>query len=160
MSEILNLNDTTPAAQDGRRNILWQKGPSSGIDPGTGLEVFPVSASELSELALGWSVPAGMGVAQSSVGPTLIAPRAAQLTKAKLYVKASDPSNALLLRIRKNGTMIFSVDWSVPADTAPGTLVTNAGLTSEFLAVNPDDLFTLDIVSGSVHWDFSLQVES
>ncbi len=42
-AEIINLNDSLPAAPTGYTNGKWQKGPQSGIDPGTGLGVFPVS---------------------------------------------------------------------------------------------------------------------
>lgn len=43
-SEIINLNDTSPAAPSGLQDVKWQKGPQSGTDPATGLPVFPVSA--------------------------------------------------------------------------------------------------------------------
>ncbi len=42
-AEIINLNDTLPPAPTGYTNGKWQKGPQSGIDPTTGLGVFPVS---------------------------------------------------------------------------------------------------------------------
>lgn len=42
-AEIINLNDTLPAAPSGHINGQWQKGPQSGVDPGTGYPVFPVS---------------------------------------------------------------------------------------------------------------------
>jgi hypothetical protein len=44
-SEIINLNDSSPAAPAGHVNVKWQKGASSGTDPATGLPVYPVSAN-------------------------------------------------------------------------------------------------------------------
>jgi hypothetical protein len=44
MSEVINLNDTSPVAPAGEQNVKWQKGPQSGTDPTTGLPIFPVSA--------------------------------------------------------------------------------------------------------------------
>jgi hypothetical protein len=43
-SEIIDLNNTTPAAPGGSVNVQWQKGASSGNDPATGLPIYPVSA--------------------------------------------------------------------------------------------------------------------
>lgn len=44
MSEVINLNDTTPAAPSGKKNVKWQAGSPTGTDPVTGLPVKPVSA--------------------------------------------------------------------------------------------------------------------
>ena len=44
MSEIINLNNTTPAAPSGARNNLWQKdGTSVGVDPVSGYPIYDVS---------------------------------------------------------------------------------------------------------------------
>lgn len=45
MSDILNLNNSTPAAPSGSVNVAWQKGASTGIDPVSGFPIYPVSAS-------------------------------------------------------------------------------------------------------------------
>ena len=45
MSEVINLNNSNPAAPAGATNIAWLKGATTGIDPATGLPVYPVSAS-------------------------------------------------------------------------------------------------------------------
>ena len=44
-SEIINLNNSTPAAPSGAINVAWQKGSSSGNDPATGVPIYPVTAS-------------------------------------------------------------------------------------------------------------------
>jgi hypothetical protein len=43
-AEIINLNDSLPAAPAGNIDVKWQRGPQSGVDPTTGFPVFPVSA--------------------------------------------------------------------------------------------------------------------
>jgi hypothetical protein len=45
MSEVINLNNATPAAPSGSLNVTWQKGASTGTDGATGLPIDPVSAS-------------------------------------------------------------------------------------------------------------------
>ncbi len=62
-AEIINLNDTTPAAPAGFVNALWQKGPQSAVDPTTGLGVFPVSCYVAigAGLTLIQEVPTGAG---------------------------------------------------------------------------------------------------
>lgn len=46
MSEIINLNNATPAAPTGHQNVSWQKSStSSGTDSTTGLPIYPVSAN-------------------------------------------------------------------------------------------------------------------
>lgn len=42
-SEVINLNDTTPAPSPGFQNAKWQKGATTGNDPTYGVPVFPVS---------------------------------------------------------------------------------------------------------------------
>ncbi len=44
-SEIINLNNSTPAAPSGAINVAWQKGSSSGTDPATGVPIYPVTAN-------------------------------------------------------------------------------------------------------------------
>ncbi|HVJ09258.1 MAG TPA: hypothetical protein VM554_12830 [Acidisarcina sp.] len=59
MSEIVNLNNTTPAAPAAAVNVRWQKGTSTGTDPATGWPVNPTSAN----------VPAATAVALGAVQP-------------------------------------------------------------------------------------------
>lgn len=44
-AEVINLNDTNPAAPTNTENVKWQKGAQTGTDPTTGLPIFPVSAN-------------------------------------------------------------------------------------------------------------------
>ena len=45
MPNILNLNETSPAAPGGAVNIDWQIGASTSVDPSTGQPIVPVTAS-------------------------------------------------------------------------------------------------------------------
>lgn len=44
MAEIINLNNTSPAAPSDSKNVEWQKGTQTGTDPASGYGIFPVSA--------------------------------------------------------------------------------------------------------------------
>jgi hypothetical protein len=43
MSEVGNLNDTSPAAPANARNAKWQKGAQTGTDPASGYPIYPIS---------------------------------------------------------------------------------------------------------------------
>jgi hypothetical protein len=99
------------------------------------------------------------GVAGTNVGPELIAPRAGSLTKCKVVTKASDASTDLVFVIKKNGTSVFSVNPTVAHGTTPGTISTFTTLSVSPIAVSPDDLFTIDIISGSATWQATIVLE-
>jgi hypothetical protein len=111
------------------------------------------------QLVIGWYVPAGSATAATGVGPAHISPRVAQLSKVKLVVIATDASNPLTLRIKKNGTAILVTDWTIAAGAAQGAVLTATNLTPSPLPVGVDDIFTLDIIAGSGTWAFTLQLE-
>jgi hypothetical protein len=100
------------------------------------------------------------GATGTNVGPELIAPRAGALSKCKIVTKASDGSTALTLTIKQNGVSVFSANPTITAGTTAGTITTSTSLTSNPLAVAADDLFTIDITSGSSSWIFTAQLES
>jgi hypothetical protein len=95
----------------------------------------------------------------TNVGPILIARQAGQVIKCKIVVKASDAAIDLTFKIKQNGTDVFSADPTITHGTASGTITTSVALTSVPLAVAADDLFTIDITSGSSAWQFTAQLE-
>jgi hypothetical protein len=101
----------------------------------------------------------GSGATGNNVGPILIASRAGHFTKCKVVIKASDPSNSLTFRIKQNGADIFASDPTLAAGTASGTVLTFTGLTSSPLTVAGDDLFTVDVTSGTAFWQVTIQLE-
>jgi hypothetical protein len=99
------------------------------------------------------------GSTGTDVADIAIAPAAGSVTKCKIVTKASDPSVDLTFKIKKNGVDVFSADPTITHGTASGTITTSTSLTSVPLAVAADDLFTLDITSGSSAWQFTAQLE-
>lgn len=99
------------------------------------------------------------GATGTNVGPELIASRAGSFTKCKIVTKASDGATPLTFKIKQNGVNIFSADPTVSAGTAGGTITTSTSLTSSPLSVAADDLFTIDVTSGSSSWQVTVQLE-
>jgi hypothetical protein len=100
------------------------------------------------------------GSTGTNVGPELIAPWASSISKCKLVTKASDGATDLTFTIKKNGTAVFTSSQTITHGTATGTLTTITALTSVPLSVSADDIFTIDISSGSIAWLFTVQLES
>jgi hypothetical protein len=65
---------------------------------------------------------------------------------------------ALTFKIKKNGTNVFSVDPTVAAGTAAGTVTTVTTLTTSPLPVAANDVFIMDITSGTSTWQFTAQL--
>jgi hypothetical protein len=99
------------------------------------------------------------GATGSSVCPLVIAPGSGSVTKCKVVTKASDGTVDLTFRIKQNGTDIFSADPTVSHGTAAGTVSTFTALTSSPLPIAADDIFTIDITSGSSTWQATVQLE-
>jgi len=94
------------------------------------------------------------GVTGTNVGPMLPAARSGTVSVCVVVVKASDTSTDLTFTINQNGTSVFTAPQTVPAATATGTLISITALTSVPLSVNYDDIFTINITSGSANWIF------
>jgi hypothetical protein len=121
----------------------------SGVLPvangGTGQATFPLSV----QFAM------GSGATGTDVGPELLA-HAGVITACKVRVKTSDASTALTFRIKQNGTSIFSSDQTISAGTSAGTTVDlTSALSSTSISVALDDVFTIDITSGTSSWVFT-----
>lgn len=101
----------------------------------------------------------GTGATGTNVSTPAIAPRAGKFTKCKFVTKASDGTTSLTFLIKKNGTNIFSTNPTVSAGTSSGTVSTFTTLTNNPTTVAADDVFTLDITSGSSTWQGTIQLE-
>lgn len=101
----------------------------------------------------------GDGTAGTNVGPMLAATRNGTVSKCVIVVKASDASTVLTFKIKQNGTDVFSSDPTVAAATASGTVSTVTALTSTPLTVAANDVFSIDITSGTSSWKFTAQLE-
>lgn len=99
------------------------------------------------------------GVAGVNAGPELLAPRSGSLTKCKVITKVSDPAVNFTFLIKKNGVNIFSANPTVAAGTAGGTLSTFLTLTPNPVPVLPDDIFTIDVTSGTATWQATVVLE-
>ena len=138
-------------------NYYTERGLSSGglITASYPLQVTGTDV-ELNPL-IGFIINAGS--IGTDVGPHLRARQAGQVIKCKIDTKASDPSIDLTFKIKQNGVDVFSADPTITHGTASGTLTTSVALTSVPLSVAADDLFTIDITSGSSAWQFTAQLE-
>lgn len=157
---IPNYSDTNPAAPSGARNFKWQEGSQYPDPDGSGNMVADLSGYLAEEIVLGFVIVAGAGGAGTNVAPMLVAPRAASVTKCKVVVKAADATVDFVFKIKKNGTDVFSADPSVTHGTSSGTVLTFTSLTSSPLAVAADDVFSIDITTGSATWALTIQLET
>ena len=134
-------------------SIIAMPGGGGG---GTNAGGYPPPAG--SPLVIGFVISSG--ISGTNVGPELAAPRLGTINKCKVVVKAADATTNLTFKIKKNGTDVFSTDPTVPHATAAGTVLTFTSFTATPLAVILDDVFTIDISSGSAAWQFTVQLES
>jgi hypothetical protein len=99
------------------------------------------------------------GATGTSITLLGVAPRAGSVVKCVVVVTASDGSTALTFRIKQNGTDVFLSDPTISAGTAAGTVVTFTNLTSVPLSIATNDVFSMDITSGTGSWKFTAQLE-
>ena len=182
------LNKTTPAAPSGQQNISFASDnatPQQSItasdpvmvgDTGSGGLAGNVPAPAAGDAAAGkflkadgsWQTPQmviGFMLAAATIGTAvtppgrLVAPRSGSVRKCKVIVNTVDTGTVLTFRIKQNGTSVFTADNSVATSTTVGTILTFTNLTSTPLPVAADDVFTLDITSGSAVWAITIQLE-
>jgi hypothetical protein len=89
----------------------------------------------------------------------LPATRVAGFTKCVVTVKFSDTVTGLSFRIKQNGTNVFTTNPTVAAGSASGSVFTFTALTSSPLTVAANDLFTIDILTGTANWQFTAVME-
>lgn len=99
------------------------------------------------------------GIEGVNVGPMLLAPHLGALERCSVIVKASDLAIDLQFSIRKNGTPIFTTPPTIAAGAPIGSLITFTGLTALPLPAVRNDVFTIDILSGTRFWQFTAQLE-
>lgn len=161
-AEIINLDNTTPAAPSGNINVTWQKGTTTGTDPATGYPIFPVSGyipDAAGALVIGFVL--NTGATGTNVGPELPSPRTATLSSVVVATKTSDASIPFQFDILKNGTSIFTGTLpTVSAATSPGTVSTFTSLTTVPLTVAKSDVFTINVIQGTSSWITTVQAET
>ena len=99
------------------------------------------------------------GVTGTNVGPMLIASHSGTVSQCRIVVKGSDGTTPLTFTIRQNGTSVFSSNPTESAGTSSGTTGSVGTLTSSPLTVTANDVFTIDITSGTSSWQFTAQLE-
>lgn len=136
----------------------WTCTTNATITPGTTALAFAqLSSSGSTPLTLTYIL--NTGATGTNVGPTLRAKRAGSFTECKVTVHASDGATALTFTIKKNGTAIFSSSPTVSAGASSGSISTFTTLTSSPLSVAKDDVFTIDVTSGSSAWQVTIDLE-
>ena len=96
------------------------------------------------------------GATGTDVGPILPAARTGTADTLVVVIKASDASTPLSFTINQNQSLAITV--TVPAGTIPFTLLMFTNFVTTPLAVNQNDLFSIDITSGSSSWMFTAVV--
>lgn len=110
-----------------------------------------LSSSQVPLLSFGFIL--NTGATGTNVASELAALRAGSFTVCKFVTKTSDGATALTFTVKQNGTGITTQ--TIAAGTSPGT-VSSFTITTTSVAVN--DVFTLDITSGSSNWSGTVQV--
>ena len=110
------------------------------------------------------------GATGTNVGPMLPAPRDATADVVTVVIQASDPSVALTFRINQAPLLgsglandpsdIFLKDPTIAAATPADTVFQFTNLTTSPLPVAYNDLFSIDITSGSSFWKFTAVLET
>lgn len=124
---------------------------------GSGLVFRLLTSADIPLLTIGFIL--NSGAIGTNVGPELIAPRAGSFTQCKVVTKTSDATTDLTFKIKQNGTDIFTSDPTVVHNTAAGTVNTFTAFTSSPLSVAANDLFTIDVTSGTASWQVTVQLE-
>jgi hypothetical protein len=117
-----------------------------------------VAASAAGTLTIGFVM--NTGATGTNVGPELLAPHAGSISKCKVRIKAATGATALTFRINKNGSNVFTSDQTISAGTTGTVTITALAASPPPLAVSADDVFTIDITSGSSSWIFTAQLET
>ena len=131
--------------------------PTDGVDGIDGADGAPGADGAAAPLVIGYVI--NDGSTGTNIGPMLASSHAGSVTKCVVVTKGSHATTDLTFAIKKNGTSVFSSSPTVAAATASGTVDTFTGLTSSPLSIAADDVFSIDIASGEVAWQFTAQLE-
>lgn len=126
----------------------------AGGGTSTGSGGVPVAPEN--DLTIGFII--NIGATGTNVGPELPAPHAGSISKCTIVTKTSDGSTDLTVKIKKNGTDVFATDPTVTHGTSGGTVSTFTGFVNTPTLVSDNDVFTIDITSGSPNWAFTIQL--
>lgn len=171
------LNSQTPAAPSGNQNVKFvsdgatpqqsvtaylQKATSSllGVMKPDGTTLTVASDGTVSVNTLTFTFGLVSGSVGTNVARRELAPRAGHVSECAVVVEASDNSTALTFRIKQNGTDVFSSDPSIAAATTAGSVSYFTNLTSSPLSVAKNDIFTLDVTSGSATWSVTVYLRT
>lgn len=124
---------------------------------GTAYDVRVSSGSTTVNPVVGFIILSGS--TGTNVGPYIPASRSGSFTKCFVVVKTSDGSTGLTFKVNQNGTDIFTTNPTISAGTSAGSTFTFTALTSSPLSVTQNDLFTIDITSGTTSWAFTVTME-
>ncbi len=81
------------------------------------------------------------------------------ITKCAVYITASDNTTNLTFDVTKNSISVFTAPINVLANTTPGNIYTFSTLTPNPLPINQNDIFKLNITSGTSNWQGAIQLE-
>lgn len=104
------------------------------------------------------------GISSGNLGTNVVpfdilAVRSGTVSKCTVSIRSSDSVIGLTFRIKRNGVDIFSTDPHFAAGAAVG-ITTFSTLSPSPLTVAANDVFTMDITSGSGAWAFTAILES
>lgn len=97
------------------------------------------------------------GATGTDVAGTALAWHAGSITQCVVVVDKSDAGTALQFQIKQNGTDVFTVDPTIAAGTAPGTVSTFA-LRLASISIATNDQFTINVLSGTTSWAVTIQL--
>lgn len=107
------------------------------------------------------------GSTGTNVGPVLPAGRSGTVDTVTVAIKASDPSIPLTFDIWQNGVSIFDPALPLPTIAAAAAPTAKASECTQFtnlatspLTVTENDIFTINISSGSSTWQFTVAIET
>jgi hypothetical protein len=109
-----------------------------------------VAAGAAGTLTIGFVM--NTGATGTNVGPELLAPHAGSVSTCKVRIKAADASTDLTFRINLNGSSVFTSDQTISAGTTGTVTITALTASPPPLAVSQDDVFSIDITSGTSSW--------
>ena len=141
---------------DGAGNVTLTATSAPSLIEVNGSPVGPAGLAA-NGLVIGFVI--GNGATGTNVGPMLLAPHLGTLSACTVLVKASDGTTALAFDILRNGASIFSTSPTVAAGAASGNKYTFTGLASPPITVAQNDVFSINITSGSSAWIFTAQLD-
>lgn len=131
MSEIINLNDTSPAADSGYTLVKWKKSTTpSGVDPTTGYSYFDTSAEVPAVVSVaGITIDGGASTPTTGSKGFLQVPFAGIITG---WTLIADVSGSASITVKKSTFAAFPTNSSIVA-SAPPALSSQQNATSTTL---------------------------